>query len=123
MVIARSSARAPCLAGLVSLCLFGSLGCTRASVAALLPSLSLAVAAQRSGRAEAGAEHGATQRWDAIALVSLQFRPRSIAMELPARGELAPETWIAPCDSDDFICLQEAADAEQELNQAFGELQ
>lgn len=96
--------------------------CTRASASALLPSISLGLLARRSARWIAS-DSAASERWHALALVSLQFRPRSVAADLPVRAELAPETWIAPCDADDFICLQEAADAERELADAFGELQ
>jgi hypothetical protein len=99
------------------------LGCTRAGASALLPSLQLGVVARRLAHAESGATRGASERWDAVALVSVQFRSRTVAAELPVRAELSPETWIAPCDADDFICLQEAADAEQELQDAFGDLQ
>lgn len=98
-------------------------GCARAALSSFLPSLSLGVVAHRLAHADSGTARGATERWDAVALVGLSFRPRPAAAQVPVRGELSPETWIAPCDDDDFICLQEAADAEQELRDAFGELQ
>jgi hypothetical protein len=119
---ARRISRAFGAWGLLLVCT-SVLGCTRASASAFLPSLQIGVVARRIGHLAAGAESSAVEHWDAIALVSVQFRPRSVAAELAVRGELAPETWIAPCDSDDVICLQEAADAEQELSDALGELQ
>jgi hypothetical protein len=136
MSIAGSASRAPEVAYLHALCLRGraasvlliALGagllsaCTRASAAALLPSISLGVLARRAVQLTSSEALGA-ERWHAVALVALQFRPRSVAAELPLRAELMPETWIAPCDTEDFICLEEAAEAEQELRDAFGELQ
>jgi hypothetical protein len=96
--------------------------CTRASAAALLPTISLGVLARRAVQLTSS-EAVVAERWHAVALVALQFRPRSVAAELPLRAELMPETWIAPCDAEDFVCLEEAAEAEQELRNAFGELQ
>jgi hypothetical protein len=98
-------------------------GCTRASAAAFLPSLQLGVTTRRIAQAAAGGQGGRSEPWDAVFLVSALFRSRTVAAELALRAELAPETWIAPCDADDFICLQEAADAEHELRDVLGELQ
>jgi hypothetical protein len=96
-------------------------GCTRASVASLLPTLEIGVTAHQRRSSAAGSEP--EQRWAAVAFVGLSFRSLTVAGSLPSRAELAPETWIAPCDEDDVICLQEATGAEQELAQALGELQ
>jgi hypothetical protein len=97
--------------------------CTRPAVASLLPVLELGCAARRRLSTRDGVQLHAERRWDTVAFVGLRFRPRSAAAELPVRAELAPETWLAPCDSDDLICLQEAADAETEIANALGELQ
>jgi hypothetical protein len=96
-------------------------GCTRASIASLLPTLEVGVLAQQRGRALDGMEQ--EQRWSAAAFVALNFRPVRPASELPLRAELAPETWIAPCNEDDVECLQEASGAEREVADALGELQ
>jgi hypothetical protein len=99
-------------------------GCTRASVASLLPTLEVGILAQQRRAAMAGVEQEQGQRrWAAVAFVALSFRPVRVASELPLRAELAPETWIAPCDEDDVECLQEASAAERELAEALGELQ
>src|SRR5689334_421541 len=63
-------------------------GCTRASASALLPSISLGLLARRTAQWIA-TDGAASERWHALALVSLQFRPRSVASELPVRAELA----------------------------------
>lgn len=120
--VRRLAAHGQCCVLLVALLAGLQAGCTRASASALLPSISLGLLARRTAQWIAS-DGAASERWHALALVSLQFRPRSVAADLPVRAELAPETWIAPCDADDFICLQEAADAEQELRDALGELQ
>jgi hypothetical protein len=117
----RASTRTTCRLALALIAILNG-GCTRASASALLPSISLGLLARRTAQWIA-TDGAASERWHALALVALQFRPRSAAADLPVRAELAPETWIAPCDADDFICLQEAADAEQELRDAFGPLQ
>lgn len=136
MFIARSASTAPqitlivaphlglCVAKALLLALLAGLlsSCTRASAAALLPTISLGVLARRAVQLTS-ARGLIDERWSAVALVALQFRPRSVAAELPLRAELMPETWVAPCDTDDFICLEEAAEAEQELRDALGELQ
>jgi hypothetical protein len=98
-------------------------GCTRASVASLLPTLEVGILAQQRRAAVAGVEEQGQRRWAAVAFVALSFRPVRVASELPLRAELAPETWIAPCDEDDAECLQEASGAERELAEALGELQ
>jgi len=100
-----------------------AVACSRPSVASWLPALELGVSVRRHADQRSGAQLETAQRWDTLALVSLRFRALNPAAELPVRGELAPETWLAPCDSDDEICLQEAADAEREIGAAFGELQ
>lgn len=99
-------------------------GCTRASIASLLPTLDVGITAQqrRSRVTGTDADHD-ERRWAAVAFVGLSFRRMTVAGELPLRAELAPETWIAPCDEDDAICLQEAIVAEREIAQALGELQ
>ena len=99
-------------------------GCTRASVASLLPTLEIGIMAQQRRAAMAGMElDQAQRRWAAVAFVALSFRRLTVASELPLRTELAPETWIAPCDEDDVVCLEEAIGAERELAAALGELQ
>lgn len=115
---------APSLVGLLLPALFAGLltACTRASAAALLPRVSLGVLAKHAVRAT-NSDGFAADRWQVLAQIALEFRPRSVAAELPLRAELMPETWIAPCDAEDFICLEEAAEAEQELRAALGELQ
>ena len=96
--------------------------CGRPSAASFVPSLELGVTVRRRADADALAREDA-QRWDTVALASLRFRALNPAAELPRLGELSPEAWIAPCDEDDVICLQEAAEAEHELAAALGELQ
>jgi hypothetical protein len=111
-------------AGLVFVLAWLQAGCTRASVASLLPRLEIGILAQQRRAAMAGVEqeHG-QRRWAAVAFVALNFQPVRVASELPLRAELAPETWMAPCDEDDVECLQEASAAERELAEALGELQ
>lgn len=99
-------------------------GCTRAGAASLLPTLEIGILAQQRRAATAHAERDQDQRrWAAVGFVVLNFRPARPASELPLRAELAPETWVAPCDEDDAECLQEASAAESELARALGELQ
>jgi hypothetical protein len=98
-------------------------GCSRPAAAAWLPVLDVGVSVRRRAQHDSGAALRGTERWDSVALVALRFRPVNPAAALPERGELLPETWIAPCDADDTICLQEAADAEGEIGAALGELQ
>jgi hypothetical protein len=101
---------------------WGLSGCTRAGVAALLPSLELGVRAQRVALTQLALDQG-QQRWGGLAFIALSFRPVRPASQLPLRAELAPETWLAPCDEDDVECLQEASAAEHEISAALGELQ
>lgn len=99
-------------------------GCTRASIASLLPTLDVGLLAQHRRSTGAGLlGERDEQRWAAVAFVGFSFRPLNVASQLPLRAELAPETWIAPCDEDDVLCLEEAISAESELAQALGELQ
>jgi hypothetical protein len=98
-------------------------GCGRAGVASFVPALELGIRARRSTDVLSAAQSESDRRWATSAFVGLRFRPFNAAAELPTRGELSPETWIAPCDMDDSICLQEAADAEHEVAAALGELQ
>jgi hypothetical protein len=101
----------------------GGAGCTRASVASALPTLDVALVGSGRRSAASGADEHAERRWSAALFVGLSFRPVVAAAQLPLRAELAPETWILPCDDDDVICLQEAIGAESELSTALGELQ
>ena len=105
----------------VGACLTGA--CSRPGAAACLPVLELGVSVRRRAEHDEAAVLRGSERWDSVALVGLRFRPVNPAATLPERGELLPETWIAPCDGDDTICLQEAADAEHEISAALGELQ
>jgi hypothetical protein len=119
MSLCRGVAR-PVLVSIVLQCA----GCTRASVASLLPTLDVGITAQHRRSSVTGTEgEHSERRWAAVAFVGLSFRRMTVAGELPLRAELAPETWIAPCDEDDVICLQEAIGAEREIAQALGELQ
>jgi hypothetical protein len=92
-------------------------------MASLLPALEIGCSARRELDTASAARSLDHQRWQAVGFVGLRFRARSVAADVPSRSELAPEAWLAPCDSDDEICLQEAADAEQEIATALGELQ
>jgi hypothetical protein len=122
MLSALASSRSVVLIGLgVAACL--CVACSRPSAAPFLPMLELGVSVRRRAGHDRGLQPDATQHWDTVALVSLRFRPFNPAAALPERGELLPETWIAPCDPEDTICLQEATEAEREIGVALGELQ
>lgn len=98
-------------------------GCSRAGLSSFIPALELRVRAQHHAAAAASDGMRSVQRWDAVAVVSLRFRAQRAAFEPPSRYEMAPEAWVAPCDADDVVCLQEAADAERELSALLGPLQ
>lgn len=96
--------------------------CGKPGTASFVPALELGIRARRSHDVSA-LQPDNDRRWQTHAFVGLRFCALNAAAELPTRGELLPETWIAPCDGDDIICLQEAADAEREIASALGELQ
>jgi hypothetical protein len=97
--------------------------CGRPGAASCVPTLELGLRLRRRADVDQALAHDTAQRWDTIAMASLRFRALNPAAELPRLGELSPETWLAPCDEDDVICLQEAAEAERELAAALGDLQ
>jgi len=99
-------------------------GCGRPAIASLMPLLELGVSTQRlrSGASQLELVRDA-QGWHTTVFVALRFQPRPAAAAVPARGELAPESWLLPCDTDDVICLQEALEAEAELARVVGDLQ
>lgn len=117
----RAAQRVALLCG--GLGLGASSGCGRPGAASFVPALELGLRARRSLDVVSALQQDSDQRWVTSAFVGLRFRSFNAAAELPTRGELLPETWIAPCDGDDIICLQEAADAEREIATALGELQ
>jgi len=119
----RRQTKVPIGKALAFSCL-GFTACTRPAVASLLPLLELGLSAHRLRSESSGSEReGADQRWHATAFIALRFKPRTVAAQIPLRADLAPETWLLPCDSDDVICLQEALEAETELARTMGELQ
>jgi hypothetical protein len=119
-----SRAGCPLLGASVRVCLAGCLiACGASSSASFLPTVEFGVSLRQRGQADPSALHDARERLDIVAMASLRFRALNPAADLPRLGELLPETWLAPCDDDDVICLQEAAEAERELAAALGELQ
>jgi hypothetical protein len=52
----------------------------------------------------------------------LRFQARNL-QTLPARAEFRAEQELAPCVSEDVVCLEEAAESEPELRQLLGELE
>ena len=109
----------PLLGGLPSLpgCSSGACGasCPRAVVALLVPKLDLRwqLLQTQSG---AGSDSG-TRVFTGVA-VWLRWQPTLYAAELPARHELSPAAWAAPCELGDVTCLAELAESEREIADA-----
>jgi hypothetical protein len=110
------------LAGLPSLpgCSSGGAcgaSCPRAVVALLVPKLDLRwqLLQTRSG---AGSDSGGSARVFTGVAVWLRWQPTLYAAALPARHELSPAAWAAPCELGDVTCLAELAESEREIADA-----
>lgn len=96
-------------------------GCSRATAASFFPKLDIQLTAQHAERALPLVREKAG--WHVRVMALLRFQPRIAAQALPARAEFAPESWLAPCDADDPVCLEEAAELEPEMQNLLGELE
>lgn len=94
-------------------------GCARGSYSQLVPKLELCLAVRRAERGQPLIE-GSSERFDTGFSALLKWQPWIAARSVPARVELVPGAWLAPCALDDAVCLNEVAEVEREIADALG---